>query len=174
MDIAEVCDRAEIRLLMDRYAFACDSGDWDAFRELFTADCVLDYTEFGSTRGDLESAVSWLSSGLSRYAGLHHNMTSHYCEISGQTAKAVTYFLAYHTSIDTGGGESMMALGGFYKDRLVKQPDGWRIRERVDLGTWLGTPLPKRLDPRGPRLSGGPGGAARDHGGTPTPPALAK
>ena len=53
MDIAEVCDRAEIRRLMDRYAVACDTGDWDAFRELFTADCVLDYTEFGGGRGDL-------------------------------------------------------------------------------------------------------------------------
>ncbi len=50
MEIGEVCDRAEIRQLMDRYAVACDTGDWDAFRQLFTADCVLDYTEFGGGR----------------------------------------------------------------------------------------------------------------------------
>jgi len=150
MDIAEVCDRAEIRRLMDRYAVACDTGDWGAFRELFTADCILDYTEFGGGRGGLESTVAWLSSGLSRYAGLHHNMTTHHCEISGQTARAVTYFIAYHTTVDADGGEAMMVLGGFYKDRLVKQADGWRISERADLATWIGTPLPPRLSPPPP------------------------
>ncbi len=147
MDIGEVCDRADIRWLMDRYALACDSCDWDAFRELFTADCVLDYTEFGGGRGDLESTISWSSFGLSEYAGLQHSTTSHYCELSGQTAKAITYFLAYHTSVDAADGEAMMAVGGFYQDRLVKQSDGWRIRERADLVTWLGTPVPERLTP---------------------------
>lgn len=150
MDIGEVCDRAEIRLLMDRYAVACDTGDWEAFRTLFTADCVLDYTEFGGGKGDLESTVAWLSSGLARYAGLHHNMTTHYCEISGRSARAVTYFLAYQTTLDGHGGEDMMALGGFYKDRLVKQADGWRICERADVSTWIGTPLPPRLSPPPP------------------------
>jgi 3-phenylpropionate/cinnamic acid dioxygenase small subunit len=147
MDITEACDRAEIRTLMDRYALACDGGDWKAFRELFTADSVLDYTEFGGGRMDLEGAVAWLSNGLSKYAGLHHNMTTHYCEISGNTAQAITYFLAYHTWIDETGGESMFYNGGFYKDRLVKQPGGWRISERVDLGTWIPAPLPARLNP---------------------------
>lgn len=150
MNIAEVCDRAEIRLLMDRYAVACDTCDWDAFRELFTADCVLDYTEFGGGRGDLESTVAWLSSGLSRYAGLHHNMTTHHCALSGQMARAVTYFIAYHTTVDADGGEAMMVLGGFYKDRLVKQADSWRISERADLATWIGAPLPPRLSPPPP------------------------
>lgn len=150
MDIDEVCDRAEIRLLMDRYAVACDTCDWDAFRELFTPDCVLDYSEFGGGRGNLEGAVAFLSAGLPQYAGLHHNMTTHYCEITGRTARAVTYFIAFHTRVDPGGGENMMWLGGFYKDRLVKGPDGWRISERADVSTWLGTPIPPRLDPPPP------------------------
>jgi hypothetical protein len=147
MDITEACDRAEIRILMDRYALACDSCDWDAFRQLFTADSVLDYTEFGGGRTGLEDAVAWLSNGLSKYAGLAHNMTTHYAEISGDTARAITYFIAYHTTVDPAGGEAMMVNGGFYKDRLVKQPDGWRIRERVDECTWIATPLPPRLTP---------------------------
>lgn len=146
MNIEEVCARTEIRALMDRYALACDSGDWDAFRGLFTADCVLDYTEFGGGRGNLEDTVTWLSAGLSRYAGLQHNITTHHCELNGRTAKAITYFIAQHTWVE-GDGEAMMELGGFYKDRLVEQPEGWRISERVDLGMWLRTPLPERLNP---------------------------
>jgi hypothetical protein len=155
MDIAEVCDRAEIRLLMDRYALAVDNCDWTAFRQLFTADCVCDYTEFDGPLGDLETTVAWLSKGLSRYAGLQHNMTTHYAEISGQTARAVTYFIAYHTTPDDSAredraSEAMMVNGGWYYDRLVKQPDGWRISNRVDVATWIGLPLPPRLDPPPP------------------------
>lgn len=130
---------------MDRYALACDSCDWDMYRSIFSADCVIDYTEFGGGRGDIDSTVAWLSAGLSRYAGLHHNMTTHDCEIDGDTAKAITYFIAFQTTLDGAGGESMMWLGGFYKDRLVRQADGWRICERIDLGAWLGPPIPERL-----------------------------
>lgn len=147
MDVAELCDRAEIRMLMDRYALACDTLDWDALRELFTEDCVIDYSEFGGGRGNLESTVAWLNAGLSRYAGLHHNMTTHHCEIDGTTARAITYWLAYQTRVDGAGGETVMHLGGFYRDRLLKTPEGWRIIERVDVGTWLPDPLPARLDP---------------------------
>jgi hypothetical protein len=67
--------------------------------------------------------------------------------MNGRTARAVTYFIAYHTTVDADGGEAMMVLGGFYKDQLVKQADGWRISERADLATWIGTPLPPRLSP---------------------------
>jgi hypothetical protein len=71
-------------------------------------------------------------------------MTTHHCDITGDTARAVTYFIAYHTSID-GDGEAIMEVGGFYRDRLVRTLLGWRIAERVDLGTWLRTPIIGRL-----------------------------
>ena len=29
----------------------------------------------------------------------------------------------------------------------MKQADGWRICERADVSTWIGTPLPPRLSP---------------------------
>ena len=147
MDIQEISDRLEIRDLMDRYGFACDGRDWEMYRRLFTADCVIDYTEFGGHRADLETTVAWLSAGNAKWAGLHHNMTNHHCEIRGDAAKAITYFICYQTAIDGAGGESMLEVGGFYKDRLVRQPDGWRISERIDLGTWIRPPLPARLDP---------------------------
>lgn len=124
MEPDEVRDRVEIRSLVDRYAIACDSADWDGFRELFTADCIFDYSEFGGPCGDLETTIAWLSAGRTRYATTHHNMTTHHAEITGDTAKAITYFLDYQTRPDTEGGEEMMALGGFYQDRLVRTTDG--------------------------------------------------
>lgn len=137
MDLQEVSDRLEIRQLMDRYGMACDSCDWDLYRSLFTTDAVIDYTEFGGGRDGLDLTIEWLKGGLEGFVGLHHNMTNHYCEIDGDTARAVTYFLAYHAMIDESGGETVFEVGGFYKDRLRRQADGWRISERVDLGVWM-------------------------------------
>ena len=60
--------------------------------------------------------------------------------------RAVTYWLAYQTMLDGNGGEVILELGGLYKDRLVRQ-DRWRISERIDLGTWVRTPLPFGIQP---------------------------
>jgi 3-phenylpropionate/cinnamic acid dioxygenase small subunit len=147
LDITEACDRAAIRALTDRYALACDSKDWDAFRELLAADAVVDYTEFGGARAGLADTVAWLRAGLPKYASVHHSMTTHYSEISGNEARAISYFIAYHASVDPAGGESIFYNGGFYTDRLVRQADGWRISERVALATWIPAPLPARLNP---------------------------
>lgn len=144
-DRTDAADRVAIRHLMDTYAVACDSLDWELLRSVYTPDAVVDYSEFGGARTDVETAIAWLSEGLPRYAGLHHNMTTHYCELDGDRARAVTYWVAYHTTVDDEGGETMMQLGGFYKDRLTRTAEGRRIAERSDMGNWLMTPLPKRL-----------------------------
>jgi hypothetical protein len=147
MDIQEVGDRLAIRELMDRYGMACDSRDWNMYRSLFTANAVIDYSEFGGGRGGLDSTLEWLNAGLAPFIGLHHNMTNHICEISGSTAKAITYFIAYQSLPNDAGGEFIMEVGGFYKDRLVKARGRWLISERNDLGMWLKAPWPEALKP---------------------------
>ncbi len=144
MDVQELADRLAIRELMDRYALACDGHDWRMYRDLFAPDAVIDYSEFGGSRADLDTTIEWLSAGLGRYAGLHHNMTTHHCEITGDTARAITYFIAYQTLVEPSGEEFVMEVGGFYKDRLART-DRWRITERIDVGTWLKKPWPERL-----------------------------
>ena len=73
-----------------------------------------------------------------------------YLAIERTSSNPLAVTLAFEPTarrIDETGGESMFYNGGFYKDRLVKQPGGWRISERVDLGTWIPAPLPARLNP---------------------------
>lgn len=146
MSESEARDRVEIRSMMDSYAIAVDLDDWDLLRTLFTGDSLIDYTDVGGPRGDLETLIAWLGRGSTRYAARHANMTTHHCQIDGDTAKAVTYFLAFRTTID-GAGEALMGLGGFFRDRLVKTSEGWRISERQDVFVWLPSPLPERLNP---------------------------
>lgn len=142
IELSEVADRLEIQQLMYRYAMAVDGRDWALYRTVFTPDAVIDYLDSGGGRADLETTVKWLDEVLGIFAGLQHNMTNHVVEIEGDQARTCTYYLAYHTMVDGKGGETVLVMGGFYRDRLLCTPDGWRISERVELGEWMQGPYP--------------------------------
>ena len=44
LTIQEISDRIEINDLLIRYCTAVDRHDWDAFDEIFTANCLIDYS----------------------------------------------------------------------------------------------------------------------------------
>ncbi len=139
----ELGDRLAIRELMYRYAMAVDGRDWQLYRTVFTPDATIDYTDSGGIRADLETTVKWLDEALSPFAGLQHNMTNHVVELDGDRGRACTYYVAHHTLPDGAGGETMLTMGGFYRDRLVRNDSGWRISERVELGEWMQGPYPE-------------------------------
>jgi hypothetical protein len=138
-------DRLAIQDLMYRYAMAVDGRDWDLYRRVFTPDAIIDYTDSGGIRADLETTVKWLDEALGPFAGLQHNMTNHIVDIDGRQARACTYYVAYHTLVDGQGGESVLTVAGFYRDRLARGADGWRISERVELGVWMEGPYPEAV-----------------------------
>ena len=142
IELSEVGDRLAIQQLMYRYAMAVDGRDWELYRTVFTSDAVIDYVDSGGGRADLETTVKWLAEVLGIFAGLQHNMTNHVVEIDGDRARACTYYVAYHTLVDGQGGETVLVMGGFYRDRLVRTAPGWRISERVELGEWMEGPYP--------------------------------
>jgi len=138
-------DRFEILDLMNRYALAVDRGDWDRYRSVFTPDARIDYTDSGGEVGPLEPIVEWLSVVLEPFAGLQHTMGNHLVEFDGDgdAARACTYFVSVHAALDDRGEEVLLKVGGFYQDRLVRSDSGWRISERVELGTWMEGPYPE-------------------------------
>ncbi len=143
IELSEIADRMAIQQLMYRYAMAVDGRDWELYRTVFSPDAVIDYADSGGARADLETTVKWLDAALGAFAGLQHNMTNHVVEIDGEQARACTYYVAYHSMADGNGGETVIVMGGFYRDRLVRTPDGWRISERVELGEWMEGPYPE-------------------------------
>jgi hypothetical protein len=145
----ELGDRLAIRELIDRYAMAVDGRDWELYRTVFTADATIDYADSGGMRADLETTVKWLDEALGVFAGLQHHMTNHVVEIGGDQARACTYFIGQATIVDGDGGESLLTMGGFYRDRLTRTAGGWRISERVELGEWMQGPYPEGV-PRPP------------------------
>jgi hypothetical protein len=40
------------------------------------------------------------------------------------------------------GGTSMFFVGGEYRDKLVRTPQGWRISERIEHSVWTDGNLP--------------------------------
>ncbi len=91
-----------------------------SIERVFTSDAVIDYVDSGGGRADLETTVKWLAEVLGVFAGLQHNMTNHVVEIDGDRARACTYYVAYHSVVDGKGGETVLVMGGFYRDRLVR------------------------------------------------------
>jgi hypothetical protein len=152
--LAELGARLAIRELIDRYAMAVDGRNWELYRTVFTPDATIDYTDSGGMRADLETTVKWLDEVLGIFAGLQHNMTNHVVELDGDRARACTYYVAHHTLVE-GDGESLLTMGGFYRDRLVRSGEGWRISERVELGEWMQGPYPDGV--ARPPWYGGPG-----------------
>ena len=51
-------------------------------------------------------------------------------------ARTTTTVHAVHVQILQDGTRSNWILGGYYHDVLVRKPEGWRIRERMALGTY--------------------------------------
>jgi hypothetical protein len=136
-ELAGMADRVAIREVASRYGMAVDGRDWDLYRQVFTDDAVIDYTDSGGPRTDLESTVKWLDEVLAPFAALQHNMTNQVVELDGDRARSCTYYIAHHIMLAGPGVESRFTMGGMYKDLLRRTGDGWRINERVEEGVWL-------------------------------------
>ena len=142
---------------MYRYGMAVDRRDEALYRSVFTPDARIDYSDSGGIADRLDAVTVWLLEALAPFAGLQHNMTNHYAEIEGDTARACTYFVAYHTvAVDPGletpadGGRLLSGPTRAHARRLAHRRAG-RARGVA------GRPLPRR------RLPSRPGTARRHH-----------
>jgi hypothetical protein len=82
---------------------------------VFTHDARIDYTDSGGPAADLDGVTAWLADALAPFAALQHNMTSHLAEVEADTARACTYFMAIHITINEEGDEVAVTMGGFYQ-----------------------------------------------------------
>jgi hypothetical protein len=131
MSIEEISDRMEIQDLMVRYAYTIDSRDWDALDDVFTPDAHIDYSAFGGTAGDLAATKEFLASAMPMFGTTQHMMAGIAITIDGDSAEAKTQA---HNPMTIGEGDDpdLMFCGQWYVDKLVRTPDGWRIKERVE------------------------------------------
>lgn len=121
-------DRFEIQAVVDRYATALDRRDWDLLEQVFTRDVVFDSGEWVAK--SLDEYVANVKTYLGGCGPTQHLLGNHRIELDGDRATCACYVRAFHLDRDR-GADLTYDMGGEYRDRLERTPDGWRIVHRT-------------------------------------------
>lgn len=136
MSLQEISDRLEIQDLFARYCFAIDERDWDALDRVFTPDAQIDYSETGGAAGTFAQIKTWLPVALERFPMFQHMVATTKLDLDGDTARARTILFNPMVHRNAAGEEQVFFIGLWYRDRLVRTADGWRIAERHEDMAW--------------------------------------
>jgi len=132
----EISDRLEIEDLLVRYCYAVDDRDWDAYRRIFTPDAVLDDTVTGGVRSGVDEHVAYLEKALSKILISQHGISTMLFDIKGDDAR-VRVLASVPMVVDLGGGKTQVFFQGlWYRNRLLRTPEGWRVSELVEEKYW--------------------------------------
>ena len=130
-DVQELKDRAAILDVVNRHARGCDRHDAELLSSTYHPDGV---DEHGAARNAGPAFPSFINAVHAATSQAHtHNITTHTCEIDGDTAHAESYVLVALLAPD---GGSTTVMSGRYLDRLERRDGQWRIsarRSTVDL-----------------------------------------
>ena len=133
MDPRQVSDELEIAALLNTYARAVDTKDWQLYRSVFTDDAHIDYSD-AVFKGSLDGAAEFLARDFSALVTMSmHHITNIESDIDGDTARVRAMF--YNPTQITGLAELSM-FGGYYYHDLVRTPDGWRSRHLREEMMW--------------------------------------
>ncbi len=133
--LQDVADRIEIDDLLTRYATALDAKDWELFATCFTPDAFIDYTGAGGIKGNLPEVRAWLAQVMAGFPMTQHLVTNRAVQVSGATATCRSC-LFNPMGVRDGDGLAVFLEGGYYRDKLLRTPAGWRIAERIEEPTY--------------------------------------
>jgi hypothetical protein len=135
MTLQAIADRIEIDDLLTRYATAVDTKDRDLYTSCFTPDAFIDYTGPGGIKGTLPEVKRWLAEVMAFFPMTQHLVTNRTVVIDGDSATCRSY-LFNPMGVPDGDGLMLFFDGGYYRDKLVRTTDGWRIAERIEEPTY--------------------------------------
>jgi uncharacterized protein (TIGR02246 family) len=123
--VTDVDDVEEIRRLKARYFRTMDTKDWEAMRQVFTDDVVIDTSEAGGhvVRG-ADEFMAFLQGALGGAVTVHQG---HMPEIDLTSETTATGIWALNDIVVWPNG---MRLDGYghYHETYEKGADGWRIK----------------------------------------------
>jgi hypothetical protein len=128
-----VSDHLEIVGLLNSYARAVDTKDWELYRSVFTDDAHIDYSA-DVFQGSLDGAIEFLSTDFSALVSMSmHYITNVESEIDGDTALVRAMF---YNPTQIAGVAELSTFGGHYFHEMVRTPDGWRSRRLREEMVW--------------------------------------
>ncbi len=149
-DLGALHDKQEITELCYRYALALDRRDWAALAACFTPDADAYYMDKPPARG-YQAIEAICRTSLAPMSATQHLIGNVIVRLDGDEAESSCYLQAQHVRTGTAGGDNFI-IAGRYDDRLVRTPDGWRIRERRLEVSWTeGNPAVRGRLPAHPR-----------------------
>jgi len=132
MTLQEISDRLEIQELFVDYTQAIDRRNWDALDDVFTADAHIDYAATGGSSGDLPSTKAFLAQAMPMFKSFQHLVGTSKIVVDGDNATATSILHNPMVLPREDGPPRTFFVGVWYHDTLVRTPQGWRIKERVE------------------------------------------
>jgi hypothetical protein len=141
-EVRALRDRQEILDCINRYGRGLDRLDPDLIAGTFHSDAIDNHGPFV---GDVPAFVKFAIEVEGQLQWTHHGISSHNCEITGDTAHAESYV---HWFVRMPDGKTVGAGGGRYLDRLERRDGQWKVALRrllmdwtfeVPFTSWLGT-----------------------------------
>jgi hypothetical protein len=125
----------ELNRLMTRYAAACDTQDWTAFRAIFSDDALIDYSEAYGRAGGIDEIATWMPTIMDPSFLPHsqHMLANLTVEVIGEEASGQSYYFNPDVLIENGAA-GLLINGGRY-----------RFAARRKNGVWMLTRLNARL-----------------------------
>ncbi len=137
-------DKLAVAECVYRYATGVDTRDWAMYRSLFADEVEVDFSSFAPGLPPVTMAADeWVAEAEAAIRGLaatQHMMSNPLVELDGDRAQVTMYVRAHHV-FDPDDPESYYTVGGYYRNRLVRDGGNWKLT-RVNLNvTWrLGNP----------------------------------
>ncbi|HTH05097.1 MAG TPA: nuclear transport factor 2 family protein [Ilumatobacteraceae bacterium] len=139
-----MADREDIIDLAVRYAWALDSKNVDGLRDVFTADATAMLR--GVECHGVDQIIARIGGSILRLDHTQHFISNHQIVVDGDTATHRCQLQSQHVRAGVDGGNNFI-VGGYYDDRVVRTPDGWRIAHRLMRQTWTeGNPAVVKKD----------------------------
>lgn len=126
-------DRADIIDLAVRYTWALDTKHIDGLDDVFTPDATAMLRGVGCDGRDQIKAR--IGGAILRLDRTQHLVGNHEVTIDGDMATHRCHLQSQHVRSGTDGGDNHI-VGGYYEDRIVRTPAGWRIAHRLMQETW--------------------------------------
>jgi len=127
-EIRALIDRAAISDVVNAYATAVDSRDWDLFRSLFTERLFLDFRSFHPSlyRELSVDELVGMTRLIAGFDATQHLSANHVHRLAGDRATCISYVHAGHF-LKRDGQDHACFLYGYYTYELARGSEGWKI-----------------------------------------------
>lgn len=132
----QLSGRIEIEDVLTRYCYAVDDREWDSYRNLFTADAVIDDRVTGGLHSGVEEHIQYLKRALSKVLLSQHAISTVHIDLNTDSAQ-VRAHCSCPMVVDLGEEKRHVFFQGlWYRNSLTRTNNGWKISRLVEEGYW--------------------------------------